>query len=85
MTSNLPSRRRGNKPRKPHPEFSLTAHPNGQWSKKIRGKVYYFGSRADPAAALERYLDAGGSLSACNSAESVGIPISRPGVKASGR
>jgi hypothetical protein len=25
-------------PPKPYPEFPLTAHPNGQWCKKIRGK-----------------------------------------------
>lgn len=32
----------------------LTSHPNGQWSKKIRGKVYYFGT--DKTKAVARYL-----------------------------
>jgi integrase len=33
----------------------LTAHPNGQWCKKILGKVHFFGVWADPDAALTRY------------------------------
>jgi integrase len=45
------------KPTKPYPEFPLTAHPAGYWSKKIRGKVYYFGKWSDPHAALEKYLE----------------------------
>lgn len=43
------------KPNKPYPSFALTAHPNGQWCKKIRGRVHFFGVWADPGAALERY------------------------------
>jgi integrase len=43
------------KPQKPFPKFPLTAHPNGQWSKKILGRVYYFGTWDDPQAALERF------------------------------
>jgi integrase len=44
------------KPRKPSPQFPLSAHPNGQWCKKIRGRLYYFGLWADPDAALNKYL-----------------------------
>ncbi len=44
------------KPAKPYRDFPLTANGNGQWSKKIRGKVWYFGPWADPNAAVSRYL-----------------------------
>lgn len=45
------------KPEKPYPDFPLTANGNGQWSKKIKGRVCYFGVWSDPNAALRRYLD----------------------------
>ncbi len=41
---------------KPYPDFPLTAHRMGQWCKKIRGKIHYFGSLSDPNAALAKYL-----------------------------
>lgn len=44
-----------NKPNKPYPTFPLTAHPNGQWCKKVRGKVHFFGIWADPKSALAEY------------------------------
>ena len=44
------------KPTKPCPSFPLTAHNNGQWCKKIRGKPHFFGVWADPQAALDNYL-----------------------------
>jgi integrase len=40
---------------KPYKDFPLTAHPNGQWVKKIRGKVHYF--ETDPQEALARYQE----------------------------
>ena len=36
-------------------KFPLTFHPTGQYCKKIKGKIYYFGS--DKKQALERYLN----------------------------
>lgn len=52
------------KPKKPHPSFPLTAHPNGQWCKKIRAKVHFFGVWADPDAALSRYHELAADLHA---------------------
>lgn len=43
------------KPAKPRPDFPLTAHPAGQWVKKINGKLYRFGPWADPEGALSEY------------------------------
>jgi len=36
-------------------KFPLTLHPTGQYCKKIKGKLYYFGS--DKKLALQRYLE----------------------------
>jgi integrase len=36
-------------------KFPLTRHPTGQYSKKIHGKMYYFGS--DKQESLQRYID----------------------------
>ncbi len=47
---------------KPYADFPLTAHRNGQWCKKIRGKVHYFGT--DWQEALARYQDEGDALRA---------------------
>ncbi len=43
------------KPHKPYRTFPLTAHPNGQWCKKIRAQVRFFGVRADPDGAPANY------------------------------
>ena len=36
-------------------KFPLTLHPTGQYCKKIKGKIYYFGSNKQKA--LQKYLD----------------------------
>lgn len=49
------SARKRKKAKKPYPSFPLTPHPNGQFCKKIRGQLRYFGTIADPEAALKNY------------------------------
>ncbi|MGA2324188.1 MAG: tyrosine-type recombinase/integrase [Sedimentisphaerales bacterium] len=44
-------------------KFPLTFHPTGQYCKKIKGKMYYFGS--DKKRALEKYLDQATYLHGC--------------------
>ena len=46
---------RTHKARKPYSSFPLWSNSNGQWSKKIRGKVYCFGRWDKPQEALVRY------------------------------
>ena len=52
------------KPLKPTMSFPLTAHNNGQWCKKIRGKIHFFGIWEDPQTALEKYLAVAADLHA---------------------
>jgi len=44
------------RPRKPRPDYPLYAHASGQWAKKIKGKLHYFGSWSNPDAALAKYV-----------------------------
>ena len=49
------------KSRKPRSDkFPLTLHKTGQYCKKIKGKIYYFGS--DRRIALQRYLEQAAEL-----------------------
>jgi integrase len=54
------SARRPRKPEKPHADYPLFPHPNGLWAKKIRGRVWYFGSWKEDRQgvnALAKYLE----------------------------
>ncbi len=56
MAAHSTRKTRSAKPGKPYPDFPLTAHNNGQWCKKIRGRIHYFAPWDDPDEALKRYL-----------------------------
>ena len=76
-----PRIRRRRKPAKPYPSFPLTPHNNGQWCKKIRGKVHFFGVWEDPDAALENYLRVAEDLHAGRQPQQGTISADGPNVK----
>lgn len=55
--NNATKKRKRQKPEKPHPDFPLTAHRNGQWCKKVRGEIYFFGVWEKPDEALNCWLE----------------------------
>ena len=44
-------------PKKPHPDFPLFPHQNGQWAKKVRQKLHFFGVWADSQSALNKWIE----------------------------
>ena len=64
------------KPAKPYPDFPLFAHNNGQWCKKIRGKLHYFGTWSEADAAAKLYLRQRDHLYAGEAPQDDGITVS---------
>ena len=56
------TKRKTDRPAKPHVDYPLTYHPSGRWCKKIKGELHYFGKAiadngASAQAALELWLE----------------------------
>lgn len=51
----MPNDSRLAKPAKPRQDFPLFAHGNGQWAKKVKGRMFFFGVWRDSHAALARW------------------------------
>ena len=45
------------KPSKPHPDYPLYAHASGQWAKRVRNKVHYFGPWSDSRCRLGKVAE----------------------------
>ena len=73
--------RQQKKPQKPYRSFPLTAHNNGQWCKKIRGKVHFFGVWDDSQAALNNYLSVAADLHAGRRPNPLNLPAGAVTVK----
>ncbi len=74
MANRKHKRRPREKPSRPYPLFPLTEHNNGQWCKKIRGKIHFFGVWADPEAALANYHHVAADLHAGHQPQAINLP-----------
>ncbi|HWE95985.1 MAG TPA: tyrosine-type recombinase/integrase [Tepidisphaeraceae bacterium] len=45
------------RPAKPYPDFPLTPHPNGQWVKKVKGDLFYFGRWKEDSRGVNALAD----------------------------
>ncbi|MGE4004046.1 MAG: tyrosine-type recombinase/integrase [Planctomycetaceae bacterium] len=63
------------KPKKPYPDYPLTAHRNGYWCKKIRRRIHYFGAVGDPEAARKEYLRVRDDLQAGRTPTTKGVVV----------
>ena len=52
-----PMAKKRTKPSKPHADYPHFAHATGKWAKKVRGRMYYFGTWDNPNGALREYLE----------------------------
>jgi integrase len=59
--------RNSTKPAKPYPGYPLWAHTCGQWCKKVKGHLRFYGVWADPEGALEEYKRDNGSAASDDS------------------
>ena len=50
------------KPSKPRADYPLFPHASGQWAKKVRGKLHYFGVWDDPKSAEAKWEREKGAL-----------------------
>lgn len=67
IVSTAPARSKATKPAKPYEGFPLGPHGNGQWCKRIKGTLRFFGRWADDldgAKALTRYNEERSDLEA---------------------
>ncbi len=77
MAHNPTTKTVSRKPPKPYDDFPLFAHATGQWAKKVRGRMLYFGPWADWQGALAKWQTQRDDLMAGRKPRPVGEAVVR--------